>query len=225
MTPTEASAARRSVPSPARATPAISSSLPRSTSNERIGHSCQSAAGGGRDTLVGQALSPANVFWGSFPSAVKHPLAATSLTYNCEVVMYTRRCLLLGLLAAALLPAQDAPPSIQVTGAVKQALTLSADDLAKMPRASVRTTNNGMETVYEGVWLHEVLQKAGVPQGSELRVKALASYVLAEARTATRSYSRSASSTPRLSTIRFCWRTPRMASPCSVHRAGSAGGN
>ena len=136
--------------------------------------------------------------------------------------MYTRRCLLLGLLAAALLPAQDAPPSIQVTGAVKQALTLSADDLAKMPRASVRTTNNGMETVYEGVWLHEVLKKAGVPQGSELRGKALASYVLAEARTATRSYSRSASSTPRLSTIRFCWRTPRMASPCSVHRAGSA---
>jgi len=50
-----------------------------------------------------------------------------------------------------------------------------------MPRASVRTTNNGIETVYEGVWLHEVLKKAGVPQGSDLRGKALASYVLAEA--------------------------------------------
>jgi DMSO/TMAO reductase YedYZ molybdopterin-dependent catalytic subunit len=106
-------------------------------------------------------------------------------------VMYTRRWLLLGLLAAGLLPAQDGPPSVagtsvpvtsvQVSGAVKQALTLSADDLAKMPRASVRTTNNGIETVYEGVWLHEVLKRAGVPQGSELRGKALASYVLAEA--------------------------------------------
>jgi DMSO/TMAO reductase YedYZ molybdopterin-dependent catalytic subunit len=95
--------------------------------------------------------------------------------------MYTRRCLLLGLLAAALLVAQDAPSTIQVTGAVKQALTLSAEDLAKMPRATVRTTNNGMETVYEGVWLHEVLKKAGAPQGSELRGKALAGYVLAEA--------------------------------------------
>jgi len=72
-----------------------------------------------------------------------------------------------------LLPAQDAQPTIQVTGAVKQPLTLSADDLAKMPRASVRTTNNGMETVYEGVWLHEVLKKAGVPQGSELCDKPL----------------------------------------------------
>jgi len=95
--------------------------------------------------------------------------------------MYTRRSLVLAALAATLLPAQDAQPSVQVTGSVKQALTLTADDLAKMPRATVRTTNNGMETVYEGVWLHEVLKKAGVPQGSELRGKALSSYVIAEA--------------------------------------------
>jgi DMSO/TMAO reductase YedYZ molybdopterin-dependent catalytic subunit len=95
--------------------------------------------------------------------------------------MYTRRSWFLGLLAAGVLPAQEAQPTIQVSGAVKRALTLSADDLAKMPRASVRTTNNGMETVYEGVWLHEVLKKTGVPQGSELRGKALASYLLAQA--------------------------------------------
>jgi DMSO/TMAO reductase YedYZ molybdopterin-dependent catalytic subunit len=95
--------------------------------------------------------------------------------------MYTRRLLFLGMLAAALSAGQDAQPTVQVTGAVKQALTLAADDLAKMSRATVRTMNNGMETVYEGVWLHEVLKKAGVPQGGELRGKALASYVLAEA--------------------------------------------
>jgi DMSO/TMAO reductase YedYZ molybdopterin-dependent catalytic subunit len=95
--------------------------------------------------------------------------------------MYTRRSLVFGLLATALLPGQEGPQTVEVTGAVKQALTLSADDLAKMPRASVRTTNSGMETVYEGVWLHEILKRAGVPQGSELRGKALASYVLAEA--------------------------------------------
>jgi len=95
--------------------------------------------------------------------------------------MYTRRSLILGFLVVGLLPAQDAQPSIQVTGSVKQALTLTADDLAKMARASVRTTNNGMETVYEGVWLREVLNKAGVPGGSALRGKALSTYVLAEA--------------------------------------------
>ena len=95
--------------------------------------------------------------------------------------MHTRHWLVLGIFAASLLAGQEQQPSIQVTGAVKQALTLTADDLAKMPRSTVRTTNNGMETVYEGVWLHEVLKKAGVPQGSELRGKALAGYVLAEA--------------------------------------------
>ena len=95
--------------------------------------------------------------------------------------MYTRRSLALAALVSSLLYGQDSAPSVQVTGAVKQAVTLTADDLAKMPRATVRTMNNGMETVYEGVWLHEVLKKAGVPQGNELRGKALAGYVLAEA--------------------------------------------
>jgi len=96
--------------------------------------------------------------------------------------MYTRR-LVFGLLvtSALLAQAQDAQTTFQVTGAVKQPLTLSADDLAKMPRASVRTMSNGMETVYQGVWLHEELEIAGVPQGSELWGKALASCVLAEA--------------------------------------------
>ena len=72
--------------------------------------------------------------------------------------MYTRRCLFLGLIAGGLLRAQDSQPAVQITGAVKQALTLSADDLSKMPRATVKTTSGGMETVYEGVWLHDVLK-------------------------------------------------------------------
>jgi DMSO/TMAO reductase YedYZ molybdopterin-dependent catalytic subunit len=98
--------------------------------------------------------------------------------------MYTRRILLglaTGVLSGALLHAQEAPATVQVTGAVRQTLALSADDLAKMPRASVKTTSDGMETTYEGVWLHEVLKRAGVPQAEALRGKALASYVLAEA--------------------------------------------
>jgi DMSO/TMAO reductase YedYZ molybdopterin-dependent catalytic subunit len=96
-------------------------------------------------------------------------------------MMHTRRYWLLAVLAAGLLPAQDSPPAIRVTGAVKQPLTLTASDLAKMPRASVRVSSHGAESVYGGVFLHQVLKKAGVPQGSELRGKLLASYVLAEA--------------------------------------------
>src|SRR5215470_16947634 len=95
--------------------------------------------------------------------------------------MFTRRQWTTLFLISATSWAQEPPATVEVTGAVKQALKLSADDLAKMPRASVKTMSNGMETVYEGVWLHEILKKAGVPQGSELRGKALTSYVLAEA--------------------------------------------
>jgi len=84
------------------------------------------------------------------------------------------------MMASCCIWAQDASV-VQVTGDVKQALSLSADDLAKMPRATARTSNNGMETVYEGVWLHDVLKKAGVPEGGELRGKALTTYVLVEA--------------------------------------------
>jgi DMSO/TMAO reductase YedYZ molybdopterin-dependent catalytic subunit len=79
-----------------------------------------------------------------------------------------------------LLP-QESVPAVQVIGAVQHPLQLTADDLAKMPRSTVKTASSGMETVYEGVWLHEVLKRAGVPQGTALRGKALASYVLAEA--------------------------------------------
>jgi DMSO/TMAO reductase YedYZ molybdopterin-dependent catalytic subunit len=99
--------------------------------------------------------------------------------------MYTRRRLVLSWLllgsVSGLLLAQEDTQKVQVTGTVKQPLALSAEDLAKMPRATVRTTSNGMETVYEGVWLHTVLKAAGVPQGSELRGRALTTYVLAEA--------------------------------------------
>jgi DMSO/TMAO reductase YedYZ molybdopterin-dependent catalytic subunit len=96
--------------------------------------------------------------------------------------MHTRRVLLTVLTVGVLAVAQEAPSTIQVTGAVKQPLTLTADDLAKMPRASVKTSNNGFETVYEGVWLYEVLKRAGVPLGGELRGKALTNYLLVEAK-------------------------------------------
>jgi hypothetical protein len=61
-------------------------------------------------------------------------------------------------------------------------LSLTADDLAKMPRETVSVpAPDGTKIVYEGVTLLEVLQKAGAPLGKQLRGKALASYVLAKA--------------------------------------------
>jgi DMSO/TMAO reductase YedYZ molybdopterin-dependent catalytic subunit len=77
--------------------------------------------------------------------------------------------------------ARQASPSISVSGDVKQPLTLTAADLAAMPRAKAVTDNNGVQTTYEGVWLSDILKKAGVPLGPGLRGPALAGYVLASA--------------------------------------------
>lgn len=76
--------------------------------------------------------------------------------------------------------AQQAP-TVSVTGAVKQPLNLTSADLAAMPRASAVMDNNGIQTKYEGVWLSDILKKAGVPMGSGLRGAALATYVVASA--------------------------------------------
>lgn len=95
--------------------------------------------------------------------------------------MVARR-LWIAVLPFALLLGQDAQPSIQITGAIAKPLTLTSDDLAKMQRASVKTKSDGLEVSYEGVWLHELLKQAGAPSGTDLRGKALASYVLAEAK-------------------------------------------
>ena len=72
-------------------------------------------------------------------------------------------------------------PSISVTGSVTTPLTLTAEAFAQMPRATATTSNGGIDTPYEGVWLYEILKKAGLPSGEALRGKALTTYVLAEA--------------------------------------------
>ncbi|MBC7925606.1 MAG: molybdopterin-dependent oxidoreductase [Bryobacteraceae bacterium] len=93
-----------------------------------------------------------------------------------------QRLACIALLAGAFAAGQDSSrPAVMVTGDVKQPLTLTAEDIAEMPRASVRLKTNGVDIVYQGVWLHEVLKRAGVPSGSDLRGKALTTYLLAEA--------------------------------------------
>jgi hypothetical protein len=89
-----------------------------------------------------------------------------------RAVICTRRSVSALILAARLVPAQSAELAVEMTGAVKQLLALCAGDLTEMPRASVRMSHNGTDTVYEGVWIHVILKAAGVPQGSALRGKA-----------------------------------------------------
>lgn len=93
--------------------------------------------------------------------------------------MTLTRILLAVLMTSNVVLSQQPTDVLEVGGDVRTALRLTAEDLAQMPRASVHTTSNGLETTYEGVWLHEVLKRAGIPQGESLRGPALASYVLA----------------------------------------------
>lgn len=92
------------------------------------------------------------------------------------------RIILTGACLCTLIYAQEAPATIQIAGDVKTPMTVTAEDLSRLPRATVKTKNDGVEVVYEGVWLWEVLKHAGAPMGSDLRGKALASYLLAEAK-------------------------------------------
>jgi len=71
---------------------------------------------------------------------------------------------------------------VQVVGEVARPLTFSAEELAKLPCQTVKAkAHDGTESQYEGVALGEILAKAGVPLGKDLRGKAMALYVVAEA--------------------------------------------
>lgn len=81
--------------------------------------------------------------------------------------------------------AQSTPSEAQfkIAGAVSTPLTLTAADLKKMPRTTLHVTNaheNKSET-YEGVLLEELLRRAGVAHGEQLRGKMMTSCLIAEA--------------------------------------------
>jgi DMSO/TMAO reductase YedYZ molybdopterin-dependent catalytic subunit len=101
---------------------------------------------------------------------------------------HTRRALLGGLarfapvLFGGPLPAADAPVLLTVSGEVKTPLSLTAADLAALPRVTEPFEREGETANYEGVLLYDILVKAGVPFGRAMTGKPMASYLLATAR-------------------------------------------
>ena len=72
---------------------------------------------------------------------------------------------------------------LEVAGDVPAPVTLSAADFAAMPREQAEVTEqDGTKSTYEGVPLQELLKKAGLSFGKQMRGKGLAGYVLAEAK-------------------------------------------
>ncbi len=87
---------------------------------------------------------------------------------------------LLLLLNAVFLHAADA---LVVKGDVEHELHLTAAAIRNLPHAEVTATDghSGQKIAFRGVWLSELLTRAGVPLGEKLRGKELAAYILAEA--------------------------------------------
>lgn len=78
-------------------------------------------------------------------------------------------------------PTVAAPTTLSVQGDVASLLTLTAADLQALPRTRVEVTDEGRVVAYEGVLVAELLKKAGVPLGADLRGDAVATYVVAHA--------------------------------------------
>jgi DMSO/TMAO reductase YedYZ molybdopterin-dependent catalytic subunit len=67
-------------------------------------------------------------------------------------------------------------------GVVKPALQLTLPDIAAMPRTTLTgKTHDGKEHTFEGVAVAELLHRAGLPQGEEVRGPMLARYILVSA--------------------------------------------
>ena len=72
---------------------------------------------------------------------------------------------------------------LRISGAVSTPLVQTVVDLKKMSRKTLSVLNphNKKTETYEGVLLEELLRRAGVPQGEQLRGPSMATYVIAGA--------------------------------------------
>lgn len=79
--------------------------------------------------------------------------------------------------------AKTGPSEFTIGGAATTPLTISAADLKKMMRTTLRVTNphNHQDETYDGVPLASLLQQAGVPHGEQIRGPWMAACVIAEA--------------------------------------------
>jgi len=91
-------------------------------------------------------------------------------------------CLAAVLCVTAPLRGQQAgTPALTVAGDVTTPLSIAPAELKNFPRKQLEVTQEGRTLKYEGVLVVEVLKRAGVPLGGDLRGSALSIYVLATA--------------------------------------------
>ncbi len=99
-----------------------------------------------------------------------------------RIVSFRRSFVIMVMLAAAVSGSAQVA-KIRISGSGIDTAEMTAADLAKMPRLAVdvREPHTGEMQHYEGVRLSDLLLKAGVPLGQNLRGQALGTCVVARA--------------------------------------------
>ena len=87
----------------------------------------------------------------------------------------------LAAISFCLLPALAQPAAISIDNGAGKTVSLTAEDLSKLPTQTIRASEHGTTATFEGALLPDVLAKAEVPLGEKLRGKAMAQYLLVEA--------------------------------------------
>ncbi len=91
------------------------------------------------------------------------------------------KSLALALVLAALAAPAATAQTLALKGPAGQTVTLTAADVAALPRVGLTFDAHGRKHAYEGPLLIDVLAKAGVPTGKALRGPALAHAVIVRA--------------------------------------------
>jgi hypothetical protein len=86
------------------------------------------------------------------------------------------------LLASGVARAEEASPSVALTGLDGQQATITLAELDALPRVTVSAEQHGSLHAFEGALLGDVLAKVGVPRGKAIHGAELADVVLVEAR-------------------------------------------
>ena len=90
-------------------------------------------------------------------------------------------CLAATIVWTTTIAAAQTTQALTVAGDVGTPLSIIPEQLKAFPRTKVEIKEDGRTLVYEGVLVGEVLKRAGVALGTELRGDAIASYVVASA--------------------------------------------
>jgi hypothetical protein len=69
-------------------------------------------------------------------------------------------------------------PGFTVEGAEGSPLTITLDDLSKLPQHTIKTQEHSTPVVFEGVLVMDILAKVGIPTGEKLGGKFLSQYLL-----------------------------------------------